>query len=131
MKKFIGVFITTMMTLSCISTVFANDESVLLEDGVAVTMSSAEMEAASANLATGSKGTARSWDEANSLENIINTNTNKDSIDLNVRTGDADIVINEKQTYQEFEGMGSSIDESTGSIKNLINSFCLSSLIFD
>lgn len=60
MKKFIGVFITTMMTLSCISTVFANDESVLLEDGVAVTMSSAEMEAASANLATGSKGTARS-----------------------------------------------------------------------
>lgn len=113
MKKFIGVFITTMMTLSCISTVFANDESVLLEDGVAVTMSSAEMEAASANLATGSKGTARSWDEANSLENIINTNTNKDSIDLNVRTGDADIVINEKQTYQEFEGMGSSIDEST------------------
>lgn len=113
MKKFIGVFITTVMTLSCISTVFANDESVLLEDGVAVTMSSAEMEAASANLATGSKGTARSWDEANSLENIINTNTNKDSIDLNVRTGDADIVINEKQTYQEFEGMGSSIDEST------------------
>ncbi|MFQ6793026.1 MAG: glycoside hydrolase family 30 beta sandwich domain-containing protein [Thomasclavelia sp.] len=114
MKKLLRATVAVFMTLAAVMPVSAVNDSVLLEDGVEVTMSSSEMDPASANLATGKDGTARSWEDANNLELIENTNTRKDAIDLVSKTSDdIQISIDDDKEYQTFDGMGASIDEST------------------
>ena len=117
MKKFIGVFITAIMTFSCMSPVFANDESVLLENGVTVTMSSAGMEAGANSTDNGTADPTIKRDLAwykSDLVEIENKNSTKDSLDLvEINSTDATIKINDEITYQSYLGNGTSLDDST------------------
>jgi beta-glucosidase len=93
------------------------DGSILVEDGVQVTMSSAAMPAASSKLNTGNRtpGTVRdsSWLKADQV-NVDYRNTLMAARDLTERTSDdATIVIDDSKTYQNFAGVGTSMEHTT------------------
>jgi len=92
-----------------------NNSSILLEGGVQVIMSSAAMPAASSALATGENGTHRptGWLTDDPVT-VDYRNTRMQAIDLSKRTNeDATIVIDESKTYQNFLGVGTSMEHST------------------
>lgn len=121
MKKLLRATVAVFMTLAAVMPVSAVNDSVLLEDGVEVSMSSAEMEAGNNNLDNGTSDPtikrSMAWYKANQSE-IENKNTQFDSLDLVSLEGEATIQIDDDKTYQSFLGMGTSVDEST--IYNLI-----------
>ena len=91
-----------------------NDSYILIEDGIQVSMSSSAMPAASSALNTGGAGTARpnGWLQYDPVP-VEFRNTQMDSIDLVSRTieeEDAKIIVDESITFQNFEGIGASID---------------------
>lgn len=119
MKKALKAIIAVFISLTAVVPVFAVDDQVLLEDGVEVSMSSSEMDPASTALNPGDAGTARSseWFKSD-LTEVKNKNTQFDSLDLVSLEGVATIQIDDDKTYQNFLGMGSSIDEA--SVNNLM-----------
>ncbi|WP_296880474.1 glycoside hydrolase family 30 beta sandwich domain-containing protein, partial [Thomasclavelia sp.] len=113
MKKLLKALIATFISLTAVVPVLAVDDQVLLEDGVEVTMSSSEMDPAANSLSTGETGTARSWEGILDVTSK-NKNTVQESIDLVTNTNEnITIEINDELEYQDFEGIGSSIDAST------------------
>jgi len=91
------------------------DALVLVEDGVQVTMSSAAMPAASSKLPTGASGTTRGsgWLTDDPV-NVDYRNTLMEARNLTKRTSDdATIVIDESVIYQNFVGVGTSMEHTT------------------
>lgn len=115
-KKVISAAISLGMMLGNFSGVYAQ-EKVLLKNGVEVTTSSAEMNAGKNSESNGTKDStikrSMDWYESNQSE-IKNKNTKKDSIDLvSSSSKDSTIVIDDDTTYQNFKGIGTSVDETT------------------
>lgn len=115
-KKFLIFSVSLVMVLSSTVLVKAQESNVLLEDGVKVTMSSSAMDAASASLATGDVGTARSKEWYNGdVEEVTYRNTNVEAIDLikSIDSNSPTIQIDDDTQFQSFAGIGASFEHST------------------